>query len=73
MSSEIHAINFNSSRWTTTDARKWMKRNNIIFRGRVNKSEPERFRYTITPSKKYKSFGTRSIPSKGLTFIFGYL
>ena len=70
--SELHAIVFQSSRWTSVNARKWLKNNNLVFRGKVDKRDAGELRYTINPAKKYKSFGKRYIKGSGLTLIFGF-
>jgi hypothetical protein len=51
MATEVHALMFNNKKFTTYNARKWLKKNNYVPRKRVMKTE-NYLRYNITPKKK---------------------
>lgn len=57
--SEPHAILFNISKWTASEARNWLKKHNFQPMKRVHKMD-NNLRYSLTPAN-YKSYSSKSI------------
>lgn len=68
--SELQAVLFPKKNFNTTQARKWLKDNDLKQLKRVDKTE-HLLRYRITEPKKYKSFITKKI-KKGILLVIGF-
>jgi hypothetical protein len=77
--SEIHSIVFIPNRknpWTTTKARKWLKKHNLTPLKRVHKITSSKtgiihLRYRIRDPKLYKRFITKKT-KEGINIIIGF-
>ncbi len=70
----IHNVAFEKSKWTTSEARKWLKKHNIVTIKKVDTNiNPNWIRYRIRPPEMFKTFRTKIYPDKGIHIIFGIL
>jgi hypothetical protein len=65
---EIQSVLFPNDRYTSTEARAWLKKHHIIPMKRVHRTMTF-FRYRIKPPEKYNRFKTIG---KEIKFVIGY-
>ena len=66
---EVHSVLFNKALWNCDDARKWLKKHNLVPIKRVHVTT-ENLRYRIKPPELFQSFVTKHL-NHGITFVFG--
>jgi hypothetical protein len=66
---EIQSITFNKDKYTTQEARNWLKRNNFKAIKRVDKTK-SLLRYRINKPGKYKRFRTQKVGGD-IMFVYG--
>ena len=71
MSSEIHSIAFDNTKWNTTTAKKWLKEHNYKPIKRVHKTT-NTLRYRLLDPKLFKTFIVKKNKKDGINFIIGY-
>lgn len=69
MKTEIHAVLFPKSRYTTEQARRELANMNLKARKRVHTTE-DYHRYSITPAKKNGSYFSKKTPEKEIVIVF---
>ena len=69
--SEIQAVLFDKSHWSTSKARKWLKKKKMKPIKRVDKTK-NLLRYRLQDPRKFIRFRIKKIPKFNLDFVFGF-
>lgn len=70
MTSQIHSVVFNDKFWTSTNARSWLKANNLKPIKRVHHTQ-NTLRYRIIDPKVFKRFTTQVLPNH-INLVLGW-
>ena len=67
--STVQAIIF-GNQWKQINAKKWMKKNEFKFKGKVHKTKGGFLKYTIEDADKFQSLSFKKT-NKGISFVLG--
>ena len=67
--STVQAVVFGKG-WKPADARDWLKKNNLNFKGKVHKTKNGTLKYTILDEKDFEKLSFKRT-NKGVSFVLG--